>query len=145
MKRLLVLVLTMIPFLAFGQETDYPDTAEEVARRFAVLYESGNDSTALYVTYHGKHVNDMGETVEAIEKELLPEELKKNRKNPASVVGLTVTFSQSDPTYKQDTYYASYQSRNKPHKFALFLVDGHWKVDLSYLWMGDWFDWMPGF
>ena len=95
MKRLLVLVLTMIPFLAFGQETDYPDTAEEVARRFAVLYESGNDSTALYVTYHGKHVNDMGETVEAIEKELLPEELKKNRKNPASVVGLTVTFSQS--------------------------------------------------
>lgn len=145
MKRLLVLVLTMIPFLAFGQETDYPDTAEEVARRFAVLYESGNDSTALYVTYHGKHVNDMGETVEAIEKELLPEELKKNRKNPASVVGLTVTFSQSDPTYKQDAYYASYQSRNKPHKFALFLVDGHWKVDLSYLWMGDWFDWMPGF
>lgn len=146
MKKLLISLFLIYPFLVFGQDNaDYPKSAEEVARRFAMYYESGNDSTSLYVLYEGKHLNDMGETAEAIEKELLPEELKKNRKSPASVEGLTVTFSASDEKYGQDIYYASYNARNKPHKFALFLVEGCWKVDLSYLWMGDWLDWMPGF
>lgn len=133
----------MIPLLAFGQETSYPEKAEEVANRFAVYYENGNDSTALYVLYQGKHLNDIGETALTIEKELLPEELRKNRKNPASVTGLDVSFSENDSTYQQDTYYVRYQSRNKPHKFTMFLIDDKWKVDLSYLWMGDWYDWMP--
>lgn len=143
MKRVIIIVSVVIPLLAFGQEKDYPKTADEVAERFAACYESGNDSTALYVLYQGKHLNDMGETAQTIEKELLPEELRKNRNNPSSVTGLDVSFSKNDDTYHQDIYYVTYTARNKPHKFTMFLVNGRWKVDLSYLWMGDWYDWMP--
>lgn len=142
MKKILLLLL-VIPFLASAHETEYPSTPAEVALKFTTYYECGSVEAARFVLYSGKHLNDMGVTAEEIEKELLPEELKKNRKIPANHESLNLIFSASDSTYGQDTYYVTYTSRNKPHKFTMFLVNGHWKVDLSYLWMGDWYDWMP--
>ena len=143
MRKFLILICMAFPFLASGQETDYPATPDEVAQRFAAHYEAGEQAAALYVLYEGKHLNDLGTTAGEIEKELLPEELKKHAKLPAVPESLKLTFSASDETYGQDTYYVSYISRGKPHKFTMFLVDGRWKADLSYLWMGDWYDWMP--
>ena len=80
-----------------------------------------------------------------LENELLPEELKKHRNNPANGDGISLLFSESDQTYGEDTYYVTYTSRSKKHKFTMFCVEGKWKVDISYLWMGDWYDWMPGY
>ena len=148
MLKLLFLISLMSPFSVFVLETehkDYPSTSREVAEKFITCYESGDLLTANYVLFDGKHVQDMGGTPQELEKELLPEELNKNRKNPAKADAVTLVFSQNDKTYGEDTYYVTYMSRGKKHKFTMFLIEGKWKVDISYLWMGDWYDWMPGY
>ena len=148
MLKLLFLISLMSPFSAQMQETEhkgYPSTAQEVAEQFITCYESGDVLTSTYVLFDGKHVKDMGGTAQELEKELLPEELKKHRKNPAKGDGISLIFSEADQTYGEDTYYVTYTSRGKKHKFTMFSVEGKWKVDISYLWMGDWYDWMPGY
>lgn len=116
-----------------------------MAMAFAAAYERGDTSASQYVWYDGPHVGDMGGTPEELEKELLPAELKKNAKDPAEAKPGEVVFSENDAAYGHDVWYVSYDARGKTHKLCLHKVDGTWKVDLSYLWMGDWYDWMPGY
>ena len=145
---ILLMICSILPFPEQVQETegtDYPMKPEAVADKFVICYENGDLATANYVLFAGKHVQDMGGTPQELEKELLPEELNKNRKNPAKADAVTLVFSQNDKTYGEDTYYVTYMSRGKKHKFTMFLIEGKWKVDISYLWMGDWYDWMPGY
>lgn len=132
-------IFAIFSLSAVGQE------AKDIAKMFATAYELGDSTTFRYVFFTGKHVSDMGGTPEELEKELLPAELSKNRKNPAEVTSLELSFSQLDSVYGHDVWYASYLARGKKHKICLHNIDGNWKVDLSYLWMGDWYDWMPGY
>lgn len=140
MARFLALFFAALLALPLsGQE------AREVAVQFATAYESGDPAAACYVFFNGKHVGDMGGTPEELENDLLPEELRKNKKNPATVEMLECVFSPADAAYGCDVWYAVYLARGKKHKLCLYRIDGQWKVDLSYLWMGDWYDWMPGY
>lgn len=134
-------------FLALGLLADpgYPEKAEEVAEAFAKAYEKGDDSTPQYVFYTGKHVPEMGGTPEELEKELLPAELKKNRKKPAEVTMLESRYDPENKDYGHPVWFVVYNARDKKHTLCLHNIDGQWKVDLSYLWMGDWYDWMPGY
>lgn len=132
-------IFAIFSLSAVGQE------AKDIAKMFATAYERGDSTTFRYVFFTGKHVSDMGGIPEELEKELLPAELSKNRKNPAEVTSLELSFSQLDSVYGHDVWYASYLARGKKHKICLHNIDGSWKVDISYLWMGDWYDWMPGY
>lgn len=123
----------------------YPDSAKGVAVAFMTSYESGDQATENYVFYTSKHVPQMGGTPEELRDELLPSELRKNRKNPANAELLEITFSQADSSYGYDVWYAVYFAREKKHTICLHMIEGKWKVDLAYLWMGDWYDWMPGY
>lgn len=127
------------------QQQTYPDSAKGVAVAFMTCYESGDPSTGNYVFYTSKHVPQMGGTPEELRDELLPSELRKNRKNPANAELLEITFSQADSSYGYDVWYAVYFAREKKHTICLHMIEGKWKVDLAYLWMGDWYDWMPGY
>lgn len=145
MRRRLVLLAAALlaAFCLHGQE--YPEDAREVAAAFMNAYETGDTSAVRYAWFDGKHVLAMGGTPEELRDELLPAELKRNRRNPADPEMLEVTFSEKDRDYKCDVWYAVYSARGKKHTLCLHFVEGRWKVDLSYLWMGDWYDWMPGY
>lgn len=119
-------------------------SARKTVECFIRSYESGDKTATLYVYYTGPHVNDMGGTPEELEKELLPAELSKNRKNPAEATLKSLRY-EAESKYKEPVFYAEYLSRNKIHSLCLHKIDGNWKVDLSFLWMGDWYDWMPGY
>lgn len=116
-----------------------------IALAFANAYEKGDSSVFGYVFFDGPHVGDMGGTPEELRDELLPAELRKNSAAPASVALKSVEFSPENEKYGHDVYFVTYSARGKDHKICLHRIDGNWKVDLSYLWMGDWYDWMPGY
>ena len=119
--------------------------ARHVAERFSIAYEQGDPSAVDYVFYTSRHVSEMGGTPEELEEELLPAELRKHRKEPAKVEMIDIRYSPSDPDYGKDVYYAVYLARGSKHTLCLHKIDGIWKVDIAYLWMGDWYDWMPGY
>lgn len=139
------LLVALIMFLGMAAEPEYPEKAVDAAQAFAVAYESGDSSAAQYVFYTGKHVPEMGGTPEELEKELLPAELKKNGKNPAEVKVLESRYEQDNTDYGHPVWFVVYDARSKKHTLCLHEIEGKWKVDLSYLWMGDWYDWMPGY
>lgn len=151
MKKLFLyhlLFLSVLPIAAqvtaSGSQA-YPDSAKGVAEAFMNAYESGDSLTVDYVFYTSKHVPQMGGTPEELREELLPSELRKNRKKPAKTELLEITFSPADQAYGHDVWYAVYFARDKKHTICLHDIEGKWKVDLAYLWMGDWYDWMPGY
>ena len=120
-------------------------SAEEVARAFAELYEKGDPAVGGHVLYAGKHVREIGASESEIKDRLLPAELKKHAAAPGKVEAGSGTLVKKDPEYGQDTYYYTYTARGRNHKVALLRTAAGWKADISYLWMGDWYDWMPGF
>ncbi len=120
-------------------------SASDVAKAFAIAYEAGDPSAADYVFFTGKHVPEMGGTPEELRDELLPAELRKHRKDPAEVIMEEIRFSPMDNRYGHDVYYVVYLARGTKHTLCLHQIERAWKVDISYLWMGDWYDWMPGY
>lgn len=139
------ILFPLLAALALSSAVQDDTPAREVAVAFAQAYEAGEPRAAEYVFYTSRHGPEMGATPEELKDELLPDQLRKNRRNPAECRLLEINFSPSDEVYGEDIYFAVYVARGNKHSLCLRRIDGVWKVDIAYLWMGDWYDWMPGY
>ena len=128
----LLMVLAAKPAVA---QSEYPDNVKDVAVAYAKAFFSGDKAAAQYVNWDGINVLDMATTPAALEKELFPQELKKNAgKKP------TVSFVKSNPGDFDNQTYAVLEVGNNQVFLLLTQVDGKWKVDFSAWYYGTYYD-----